>query len=169
MFQGQFRILKDHLEAITKLHVGMGHVLIPWLLEWTGATLNRYVVHKNGMTSHQCTTGKKSTRPVATCGEKVLYMPLKTERLNMGKDEPKLKEGLWLGVRLRSDEALIGTANGVVKARTTRRPPKSQRWGAELGNPIVDRHGDPRQVCRLITYRQTPTTLCQREQAKTTQ
>ena len=98
MFQEQLRTLKDHLEASAKLHVGMGHALIPWLLQWTGATLNRYVVHKNGMTSHQRTTGKKSTRPVATFGEKVLYMPLKTKRLKTGKDEPKLKEGLWLGV-----------------------------------------------------------------------
>ena len=41
MFQEQLRTLKDHLEASTKLHVGMGHALIPWLLQWTGATLNR--------------------------------------------------------------------------------------------------------------------------------
>ena len=79
----------------------MRHAVIPWLLEWTSVTLNRYVAHKGGMTSYQRTTGKKSTRPVATFGEKVLHMPLKTERPKRGKDEPRLKEGIWLGIRMR--------------------------------------------------------------------
>ena len=81
MFQEQFRTLNNHLEASTKLDVSMGHAVIPWLLQWTSATLNRYVAHKNGMTSYQRTTGKKSTRTAATFGDKVLHTPLKTERL----------------------------------------------------------------------------------------
>ena len=118
--------MKDHLEANTNLDIDMRHVALPWLLEWTGVTLNRYVVHKSGKMAYRYVASKKSSRPVATFSGKVLYMPLKTERLKLGKDEPTMKEGLWLGVRMRGGEALIGTESGVVKARTIRRLPKSQ-------------------------------------------
>ena len=69
-------------------------------------------------------------------------MPLKSQRLKRGKDEPRLKEGIWLGLRMRSDEALIGMAEGVAKARTIRRLPKSQRCDAELVNAS---RGSPRR------------------------
>ena len=105
------------------------------------------------MASYQRSTGKKSTRSVATFCEKVLYMPLKTERLKRGKDEPRLEEGIWLGIRTRSDEALIGTADGVVKACTIRRLPKSQRRGAGLVNSLREFPHGLRLVCHLITYR----------------
>ena len=50
IFQEQFRTRKDQLEASTKLDVNMRHAVIPWLLQWTSVALNRYAVHKNGMT-----------------------------------------------------------------------------------------------------------------------
>ena len=86
IFQEQFQTLKDHLGANTKLDVSMRHAVIPWLPQWTSVTLNRYAAHKHSTTSYQRTTGQKSTRPVATFCEKVLYMPLKTERLKRGED-----------------------------------------------------------------------------------
>ena len=124
----------------------MRHTIIPWLLEWTGVTLTRYVVHANGKTAYQNIATKRSKRPVAAFGEKVLYLPLETERMKMGKEEPKLREGVWLGVKMRIDEALIGTEGGVVKARTIRRLPKAQRWDAKMINKIkgVATEGDSR-------------------------
>ena len=78
-YQEQFQTLKDNLEANTKLDISMKHTIIPWLLEWTGVTLNRYVVHANGKTAYQNIATKRSKRPVAAFGEKILYPPLKTE------------------------------------------------------------------------------------------
>ena len=84
MFQEQFRALKDHLEANARLDICMRRAVIPWLLEWTSVALNRYVAHKDGVTSYQRTVGEQPSRPVATFCEKVLYMPLKTRRIQRG-------------------------------------------------------------------------------------
>ena len=100
------------------------------------------MIYKDGHTAFRNITGKSFKRPVANFREKVLYMPLKTERLKMDKVEPKMKEGLWLCIRHRSDEAIIGTADGVVKARTMRRQPKDQRWDQALINNL---RGTPRR------------------------
>ena len=140
--QEQIRTIKDDLEAKTSLDIEMSHLIMPWLIEWAGIVLNRYMIYKDGHTAFRNITGKSSKRPVANFGEKVLYMPLKTERLKMDKVEPKMKEGLWLGIRHRSDEAIIGTTGGVVKARTIRRLPKDQRWDQALINNL---RGTPRR------------------------
>jgi len=50
-------------------------------------------------------------------------------------------EGIWLGLR-QSDEALIGTENGIVKARTIRRLPEMSRWDPEQVKKLL---GIPRQ------------------------
>ena len=36
-----------------------------------------------------------------------------------------------MGLRTRSDESIIGTPNGVIKAKTVRRLPEERRWYAE--------------------------------------
>ena len=145
----------------------MRHVATQWFLEWNGVALNLYVARKSGMAPYQCVTSKKSSRSAATFCEKVLFMLLKTERRKMGKDEPRLKEGLWLCIRMRSDEALIGTANGGVKARAIRRLPKSQRWGVGLINSL---RGSPRRSAPgvLSAHRRASITPCLHESVKTT-
>ena len=127
--QEQIRTIKDDLEAKTGLDIEMNHLIMPWLIEWVGIVLNRYMIYKDGHTAYRNITGKSSKRPVANFGEKVLYMPRKTERLNMDKIEPNMKKGLWLGIRHRSDEASIGTPGGVVKAHTIRHLPKKTNDG----------------------------------------
>ena len=72
----------------------------------------------------------------------------------MVKDKRRLKERLCLGVERRSDEALIGTANGVVKACTIRRLPKSQQWGVGLVNSL---RGAPRRPAPGVSSDHIPT------------
>ena len=50
----------------------------------------------------------------------------------MGKEGQKSREGIWVGAKMRSDEALVGTENGLVKARSIWRLPKTQRWDSEM-------------------------------------
>lgn len=152
--QEQIRTIKDDLEAKTGLDIEMNHLVMPWLIEWAGVVLNRYMVYKDGHTAYRNITGKSSKRPVANFGEKVLYMPLKTERLKMDKVDAKMKEGLWLGIKHRSDEAIIGTPGGVVKARTIRRLPKDKRWDQALINSF---RGTPRRPIPGVESDHIPT------------
>ena len=55
--------------------------------------------------------------------------------------EAKVMDGLWLGLRGKSDEDLIGIPDGVVRARTARRLPEGQRWSGEYLRSI---RGTPR-------------------------
>ena len=40
----------------------------------------------------------------------------------------RLREGIWLGMFLRTNKALIGALGGVVKARTIRTLPEDEKW-----------------------------------------
>ncbi len=63
--------------------------------------------------------GRGFTKPVAEFGKCVLRataMPA-----GKGKFNARLKEGVFLGVRLESGESLTGTDEGVVKSRDLRR------------------------------------------------
>ena len=152
--QEQVRTIKDDLESKTGLDIDMAHNIMPWLIEWAGVTLNRYLVYKDGHTAYNNITGKSSKRPVANFGEKVLYLPLKTERMKMDKSEAKMREGVWLGIRNRSDEAIIGTSGGTVKARTIRRLPKDKRWDPDMINTL---RGSPRRPVPGVESDHVPT------------
>ena len=69
--------------------------------------------------------------PMAIFGELVCYLPLKTNRRDKSKLE-RMREGIWLGMRMRTNEALIGTPAGVVKARTIRILPEDEKWSAAM-------------------------------------
>ena len=67
-----------------------------------------------------------------------------------------MREGIWLGMRMRTHEALIGTLAGVVKARTIRIQPEDEKWSAAMirevrgtprrPNPLVDDDNVPEDV-----------------------
>ena len=52
-------------------------------------------------------------------------------------------EGTWLGINARTEEVLIGTKKGVIKCRTIKRLPESQRWDAALMHPMKGTHWQP--------------------------
>ena len=103
----QVRTLKDAVEAKTKIQIDTKHPVFEWLVEWSACSLTRFAIRKNGKTPYQMVTGRRSTVPIAELGESVLYMPLKTTRVNMSKVEPRLRYGIWLGLRTRCNSSLI--------------------------------------------------------------
>ena len=56
--------------------------------------------------------------------------------------ESEEKEGLWLGHARSSNEVLIGTREGVVRAYSVKRQPEQDRWDGQL---IKEMNGTPRQ------------------------
>ncbi len=60
--------------------------------------------------------------------------------MSAGKD----KLDVWLGVRLESGEPLIGTSEGVAKARDfSRKPENGGRWGAQVFDKFVGAPWEP--------------------------
>ena len=74
-----------------------------------------------GKTAVQLIHGSKSSRNIAQFGEKILYKPPKLSGHHRGNMENTFLDGIFLGMRLRSDEILVGTARGVIKTRTLQR------------------------------------------------
>ena len=145
--QEQVRAFYDQLKARTGVLLGTDHPVFEWLVEWAATTLTRFVIRGGGKTSYEKIGGQtRDNLPMATFGERVCYLPLKTNRRDRSKLE-RLREGIWLGMRLRTNEALIGTPGGVVKARTIRILPEDEKWS---GASILDVKGTPRRPNPLV-------------------
>ena len=74
--------------------------------------------------------GRKFNTELVQFGECVWYLKLKSKCHH--KWEERWEDGVWLGVRDESGEAIIGTDVGVVKARTVRRKGSQEEiWDAK--------------------------------------
>ena len=74
--------------------------------------------------------------------EKVWYKEMRDNKRHEAKLESEWKEGLWLGHQRSSNEMVIGTTEGVVKAYAIRRKPDDEKWDAKL---IEEMKGTPQQ------------------------
>ena len=109
--------------------IGPDHPILPWLIEEAGAILSRCTVGKDGRTPQERLKGKKSVRPLAEFGECIWYKPLGKD--NKNKMDEQWRPGVWLGVLRQTEEVLVGTGEGTVKARSVRRRPQKERWNSE--------------------------------------
>ena len=145
--QEQVRAFYDQLKARTGLSLGTDHPIFEWMVEWAATTLTRFVIRGGGKTSYERNGGRtRDNVPMAIFGERVCYFPLKTNRRDKSKLE-RVREGIWLGMRMRTNEALIGTPVGVVKARTIRILPEDEKWSAAM---ILDVRGTSRRPNPLV-------------------
>ena len=127
--EGMVRTLKSALEERLGGRLEPGHPVITWLVEWAATLINRYRVGKDGQTPDQRHKGRERChRPIAEFGESVWYMPMTTATNHLNKMETRMFDGIWLGMESRDGSVRIGTASGVVKARTIRRKPLDNRW-----------------------------------------
>ena len=60
-----------------------------------------------------------------------MWRPLKTKANKKDKDELRMREGYFLGIIHRTDEAIIGTSEGAVRCREVRRLPREDQGDAE--------------------------------------
>ena len=127
--QGQFRTLKTWLDSHIGVKLPLTHPIWTWLIEWAAATISRYHVGKDGLTSMQRRTGMSCLAQIASFGEKVLYRQLDAKHL-VDKAEPRYSEGIWVGLLPRTNECLIGTVDGVIKADSAavKRLPEGSKW-----------------------------------------
>ena len=106
-----------------------------------------------GKTAVDLIHGSKSSRNIAQFGEKILYKPLKIPGHHRGNMEDTFLDGIFLGMRLRSDEILVGTLRGVIKTRTLRRRVEEEQWDNEFAWSIK---GEPRQPVPSINSDHVP-------------
>ena len=117
--QGQFRAMKSALEEKYKSKINGEHQCIPWLMAHAAATINRGRRDESGMTASRRWKGRDFNRFIAEFGENVMY--LKAGSVGKEKFGCRWERGIYLGTRDESGEGIIGTPDGVVRAKDFRR------------------------------------------------
>ena len=129
--QGQYRTLLAQLVDNIGDEIKENYDVLQWLANWVSMTLNRYKLQSHGKTAFQLSTGHSCRRPVTAFGEKILWKKSSKPGTRRDKGDSDFAEGIYLGVTGRTIESLIGTPNGLERAYTVRRLPKSQRWAPD--------------------------------------
>jgi hypothetical protein len=127
------RSLRHQAEKLHGVEVGSDSPLVTWMVEYAANTINIGRRGQDGRTAWELRHGRAFKRKVVAFSEKAMYLPggKRASRL-----EDKFFEGIFLGFSMRTDEALVGTRDGVVRARTIRRLGPAQRGEKELLNAI---------------------------------
>ena len=92
----------------------------------------RFSVGRDGKTAYERHVGRRAVLPSAQFGEPVWWMPLQPSNRRLGPLDSRFKQGRYLGPMDGSNTVLVGTASGVVKARTIKRLPPGERWTGSL-------------------------------------
>ena len=125
--QGQIRTMKDALESRYGERIPRDSHILPWLVMHAAATITRYRKDADGITAYRRWKGKEFKRDVAEFGENVWY--LKSDSAGKNKYANRWQEGIWLGITEDTGETVVGTDEGVVKAKDFRRKPiVKERW-----------------------------------------
>ena len=128
--QGQIRTMKDALESRYGERIARDSHILPWLVMHAAATITRYRKDADGITAYRRWKGKEFKRAVAEFGENVWY--LKSDSAGKNKYANRWQEGIWLGITDDTGESIVGTDEGVVKAKDFRRKPIiRERWNKE--------------------------------------
>ena len=130
--RGYAKVLKSQIEEEAKIKLDGTDVIVQWIVRWAAMLPSRFLKGKDGKTAFQRRRGRKCEIPTEKMGEKVWYKELKGKDDTKGKFETDWKEGLWLGHARSSNEIVIGTREGVVRAWAIRKMPREEQWDGEL-------------------------------------
>ena len=121
------RVLKGQVEAKAKIKIESHDVIVQWMVRWAAMMVSRYLVGKDGRTAYERRRGRKCKVPLAGFGEKVWYKQIREQKERRDKLATEWKEGVWLGHSRSSNETVIGTTDGVVRAYAIKRQDEEER------------------------------------------
>ena len=117
------------------------HPVVPWLVKYTTAMINRRRIGPDGRTAYELRKGRPFKKPLPTFAEKILFfIPGSTK--GPARVEPRWEDGVFLGISDRSDELFVGTPDGVHRARTVRQREATERFDAAFLDKLAVRPWD---------------------------
>ena len=123
----------------SKVKINPSQAIWPWMVEFAAQSILYWRVSgHDGLTAIERIGCRSSVSAEPRFGESVLYKVSKTARL--GKAEPRWRPGVWLGSIETSDEHLVGTGLGLIKARAVASMNEEQRFN---GKAIESMRGTP--------------------------
>ena len=125
------RVLREHVQDKAEVELGASDEIVLWMARWAAMMVSRFLVGKDGLTAYETRRGRKCRILVVAFGEKVWYKEIRPGTKRANKLESEWREELWLGHSPRSNEAIIGTREGVVRAYAVKRMDEEGRWDAK--------------------------------------
>lgn len=124
---GIVRTQKLALEKNYGVDLSWDHAVLPWLIGYSGTALSLFEVGSDGCTAYERVKGKTYRRELPSFGASVCYLPADRKRGHLNKVQAKWLSGIYLGPMVASGELFVGTKDGVLKARSVKRRPKTDR------------------------------------------
>ena len=121
------RVLKEQLEQRCKIQVVRSDNITHWMVRWAAMMLSKYQVGSDGRTPYERRRVRRCNMVVSPFGERVLYKQIRESKERKDNFESEDLEGVWLGHNRGSNEVLIGTQHGIVRAFSFRRRDEGSR------------------------------------------
>ena len=125
-------MLKEHVEDQAGAKLDTADVLVNWLILWSAMICSRCMVGRDGRTPYERRRGRRCNIPAVAFGERVHYKELREFKRRKNKFETEWRQGVWLGHARSSNDHIIGTTGGAIKAYAIKRQGEDQRWDAVL-------------------------------------
>lgn len=131
-------MLRHQFECGTQGTISDDAPIMVWMIRRVGELIPKYAIGDDGKTAYERIRGESCVAPVMPFGEIAMFLPLRTTKHS--NDEAAREPGAWLGTIERTEETLIGTAQGVIKCRVVNRLPEGDRWNLKL---VAEMQGVP--------------------------
>ena len=122
------RVLKEQLEQRCEIQVVRSDPITHWMVRRAAMLLSKYEVGLDGRTPYERRQGRRCNMVVLPFGERVLYKQIRESKERKDKFDSEGLEGVSLGHNRGSNEVLMGTHHGVVRAFSFRRRDEGSRW-----------------------------------------
>ena len=136
------RVLKEQMEDKAKIELKSDDIIVQWMIRWAAMLVSRYSTGKDEMTPFERRRGRRCRIPMVPFGEKVYYKEIRETKDRVNKFQSEWKEGVWLGHARGSNEVIVGTGQGVVRAFSVKRFPEDERWNKD---DIENMQGTPQR------------------------
>ena len=122
----QIRTLRSALEEHYG-EIGSDHFIIAWMVEHAAFLVSIMGLGRDGKEPYRLLKGKYWSTLLYEFGEGIQCKPLAKDK-GIYKMDHKLYSGIFVGVNRKTGEYLIGTENGIQKARDVYRRAQHERW-----------------------------------------
>ena len=122
------------------MNTGSSHPILPWMVRHAGAMLTRGQRGLDGRTPFEILKGNPCRKALPAFGEHIMSLPVGKR---VGRLVDRWLDGISAGVIDNSDEVLVATSTGVMKARLVKRLARVDRADPALLQSMKGLPWDP--------------------------
>ena len=124
--------MKSALDNNYKTEFGENHILTPCVVSYSSSVINKFTIDTGCKTAHERCRVRKFNRQLPEFGECVVMLHKTLSKKHGDNLESRWESGVYLGVNEASQELIMGTPQGAVKAiEFKRKGSEEERWNMD--------------------------------------